>query len=103
MGQALAAEMPEGVSLTEPDGGMFRWVRLPKGINASTLLPQAVARKVAYVPGAAFFAVDPKFNYFRLCFSNSAPDGIQGGVHELAGVIKEEMAKLPLRADIYTS
>ncbi len=50
---ALEREM-EGldVSWTRPVGGMFLWVRLPKGMNAQDLLPEAVERGMAFVPGA---------------------------------------------------
>ena len=45
-----------GVSWNTPNGGMFLWLKLPKGMNAIDLLPKAVARNVAFVPGAAFYA-----------------------------------------------
>jgi 2-aminoadipate transaminase len=35
---------------------MFLWARLPAGLDAAALLPQAVERGVAFVPGAAFYA-----------------------------------------------
>lgn len=104
MGKALAREMPKGVTWTEATGGMFRWIVLPEGMNASTMLPAALKKKVAYVPGAAFYAVNPKPNTFRVCFSNSSPEGIRGGIHDLAPVIEEEMDRLHLHqsVDVYT-
>ncbi|MEG1103101.1 MAG: PLP-dependent aminotransferase family protein, partial [Comamonas sp.] len=54
---ALEREM-EGldVNWTRPVGGMFLWVTLPKGMNAQDLLPEAVERGMAFVPGAPFYA-----------------------------------------------
>ena len=41
-----------------PTGGMFFWVDVPEGSMPLTLLPRAVARGMAFVPGAAFYAAD---------------------------------------------
>ena len=35
---------------------MFFWVELPAGVDSEALLVKAVARGVAFVPGAPFFA-----------------------------------------------
>ena len=35
---------------------MFLWLELPEGVDAMALLPQAVERGVAFVPGAPFYA-----------------------------------------------
>ena len=48
------------VKWTRPAGGMFLWVRLPEGMNAQALLPEAVERNVAFVPGAPFYAEHPR-------------------------------------------
>ena len=52
---ALAKEMAGlDVQWNTPDGGMFLWARLPAGMSAVDLLPKAVEKNVAFVPGAAF-------------------------------------------------
>jgi 2-aminoadipate transaminase len=51
-----------------PVGGMFFWVELPAGLDATALLPQAVDAGVAYVPGAPFFADGAHANTLRLSF-----------------------------------
>ncbi|MEO7336025.1 MAG: PLP-dependent aminotransferase family protein, partial [Caldimonas sp.] len=56
-----------------PGGGMFFWLELPEGIDATALLEGAVARGVAFVPGAAFYASEPKLNTLRLSFVTVAP------------------------------
>ena len=45
--------MPAGCHWNTPHGGMFFWVELPEGVDATAMLPQAVALGMAYVPGAA--------------------------------------------------
>ncbi len=52
---AMQHEFPAGVSWTYPMGGLFLWVRLPEGLDASNLLTKALKKKVAYVPGSVFF------------------------------------------------
>ena len=55
MRAALDRHLPPGCRYTVPAGGMFFWVELPAGLDATALLPQAVAAGVAYVPGAPFY------------------------------------------------
>ncbi|MEO7010213.1 MAG: PLP-dependent aminotransferase family protein [Caldimonas sp.] len=74
---------------TVPAGGMFFWVELPEGIDAAALLPRAVERGVAFVPGAAFYAERAKPNTVRLSFVTVAPDLIAQGIEFLAHVLEE--------------
>jgi 2-aminoadipate transaminase len=46
------AALPGRRQWTKPEGGMFIWVTLPKHIDAMQLLDEAIAKKVAFVPGA---------------------------------------------------
>jgi len=84
MRAALEAHMPPGCRWNVPVGGMFFWVELPEGIDATALLPKAVDLGMAYVPGAAFFAGEPKANTLRLSFVTAPPDVIERGVALLA-------------------
>ena len=77
-----------GVTWNTPDGGMFLWVKLPMGMNAVDLLPKAVERNVAFVPGSAFYADTPQSNTLRLSFVSASVDQINIGIAELADVIK---------------
>ena len=80
-----------GVTWNTPDGGMFLWLKLPPGMNAVELLPQAVERNVAYVPGAAFYSGTPDHNTLRLSFVTASVEQIHTGIAALAGVIKASM------------
>ena len=88
MRAALESHMPTGCHWTVPSGGMFFWVELPDDVDAVALLPKAVELGMAYVPGSAFFASDPKFNTLRLSFVTVAPDLIERGVAMLAQALK---------------
>ena len=83
--EALEEFMPENVEWTEPEGGMFVWLRTGK--NTDELLEEAVKRGVAYVPGSAFYALDPRRDEMRLNFTFEQIDRIREGVKLLAGLL----------------
>lgn len=84
---ALRAHMPSQTTWTEPEGGMFVWVRLPEGCDATAVLPAALAAGVAFVPGAPFYAADPDPRTLRLAFSEPTPDRIAEGIARLGRVL----------------
>ncbi|HRD34407.1 MAG TPA: PLP-dependent aminotransferase family protein [Rhodocyclaceae bacterium] len=85
---ALARHMPEGVRWNRPRGGMFLWAELPRGMDATAVLAQAVENNVAFVPGAPFYAADPVSESLRLAFVTVPPPRIEEGVERLARVIR---------------
>jgi 2-aminoadipate transaminase len=93
--QALQRHFPASVRWTRPQGGLFLWVTLPEGVDASALLPLALAEKVAFVPGSAFHPRGGGGNTFRLNFSYCAPDVIEEGIRRLSTVLRRH---LPLPA-----
>lgn len=86
---ALAAEMPGGVEWTRPDGGMFVWLTLPDGVDATALLADAVERGVAFVPGSAFYADRGASNDLRLNFTYVSDGEIDAGIALLADAIDD--------------
>ncbi len=89
---ALDKHMPEGMSWTRPDGGMFTWMALPKGLVADDLFAEALREKVAFVPGTSFFAGEPRLEYLRLNYSNRSAEFIDEGMRRLGGVIRAHLA-----------
>lgn len=90
---ALAKYMPEGVNWTRPEGGMFIWVTLPKGMDGASLLAKAIEKKkVAFVPGKAFHADGSGANTFRISFSCADEKTIDEGISRLGALIGEELA-----------
>ena len=86
---ALAREMPAGVEWTKPEGGLFVWVDLPERFDGAELLARSIAEeRVAFVPGAAFFATDVKRNTIRLNFSSPTIEQINTGIARLAALIR---------------
>jgi 2-aminoadipate transaminase len=89
--RSLEQYMPEGVTWTEPKGGLFLWVSLPKGMDTSEIFIKSVEEKVAFVSGAPFHPLGGGENTMRLNFSNSKPEMIQEGIKRLANVIKNHL------------
>ncbi len=82
---------PAGVRYTKPEGGLFIWAELPEGLDALSLLPKAVEKHVAYVPGTHFFAEGGHENTLRLNFSNATIEQIHEGMSALRDVIAQAM------------
>ena len=90
---ALARHMPDGVTWTRPEGGMFIWVTLPKEMDGATLLDRAIeAERVAFVPGRAFYADGSNGNTLRLSFSCADAATIVEGIARLGRLIAREAA-----------
>jgi 2-aminoadipate transaminase len=90
---ALEKHFPQGVRWTRPDGGMFLMVTLPRQLDAAALLPQAMERQVAFVPGEEFHLEGAGRNTLRLNFSNARPDQIEPGIQRLAQVVRKALGK----------
>ena len=90
---ALAREMNGlGVEFNKPAGGMFLWLRLPEGMDAVALLPKAVERGVAFVPGAPFYAGPSDPRTLRLSFVTASVEEIDTAVTALAEAVREQLA-----------
>ena len=88
MRAALQKHLPPSCKWQAPVGGMFFWVELPAHIDATALLPKAVAAGMAFVPGSTFFPHGGHANTLRLSFVTVAPDVIDQGVAALGRVLR---------------
>ena len=89
MAEALRRHLPDGCRWTTPQGGMFFWIRLPAHLDAAALLPDAVARGVAFVPGAAFYAGEAQAATMRLSFVTATPEAIDRAVGVIGDLLRE--------------
>lgn len=86
---ALTEHMPAGVDWTRPEGGMFVWITLPKGMNGADLLAKSLkTQRVAFVPGSAFFADGSGTNTIRLSFSRADEATIGEGIKRLGALLR---------------
>ena len=77
-----------------PKGGFFLWTAFPDGIDTDAMLARAIAHRVVYVAGSAFF-VEGRTRHrhlARLCFSATTPEQIDEGIRRLAAAVREELA-----------
>ncbi|MBU1068242.1 PLP-dependent aminotransferase family protein [Myxococcota bacterium] len=91
MVNAFEEYMPPGVTWVKPTGGLFLFLTVPESIDCQEMFPKAIAEKVAYVIGSAFYPDGSGHNTMRLNFSFSSKDQIVEGVRRLAKVIKSEL------------
>ena len=88
---ALDAYFPKAATWTKPAGGFYVWVTLPPEIDTKAMVPRAIAAKVAYVPGTAFFADGFGSWSLRLSYCYPTPERITQGVMALSKVVEQEM------------
>lgn len=74
-----------------PSGGLFFWLRLRRPIDTRRLLPLAIERKVAFMPGEAFYAGEPELGTLRLNFSHASEEEIDKGLGVLAALVAETL------------
>ncbi len=96
--KAMEQEFPAGVSWTHPRGGLFLWVTLPPDVSARDVLPRALERDVAFVPGGSFFPNGGHENTMRLNFSYVPEARIREGIARLGTVLEEAIAAGPAAA-----
>jgi 2-aminoadipate transaminase len=94
--EALAREMPDDASWTQPEGGYFAWLDLPSGPPTTELLVQAEEAGVTFVKGTDFFPGGRGGEHaLRLAFSFVSPDEIAEGVSVLGGLVRATAPSAP--------
>ncbi len=88
--KALEEYMPDCVTYTHPEGGLFLWCTLPEGIELTAFVQKALERFVAVVPGTAFNADETApSRSFRLTYATPTDEQIVEGVKILSELVKE--------------
>ncbi len=86
----LAEHMPPGAAWTHPRGGFYVWMTLPEYVDSRALLAAAVERRVAYVPGTAFYPDGRGRDKIRLAFCHPTEERIGEGVARLGQLLEDE-------------
>ncbi len=90
MAEAIAEHFPDDAACTDPHGGFYLWVTLPSWFDTRAMLAAAVERRVAYVPGTAFYADGRGANQMRLAFCLPTEDRIREGIARLGALLADE-------------
>lgn len=85
----LEEYMPESVTWTHPEGGLFLFLTMPEGFDAVKFYDVALDAGVAYVAGEFFHPDRSGRNTMRLNFSFMSPERITEGIRLLAGLLKQ--------------
>ena len=91
--ESLDTHFPKSATWTRPAGGFYVWITLPPEIDTKAMMPKAIAAKVAYVPGTAFYADGLGSWSMRLSYCHPTPERIRDGVKALSGVVKQEIER----------
>ncbi len=89
--ELLGKYMPEGVSWTRPEGGLFLFLTLPEVLDTVAMYEEALASEVAYVAGCFFYTDGSHRNTMRLNFSFLDKSRMEEGIRRLATVIKNRI------------
>jgi 2-aminoadipate transaminase len=81
--------MPEGMTHTTPEGGMFLMCTLPPGLSSMEVFREGVRGGVAVLPGIPFSVDGGGEDTIRLNFSNADKEAIREGLDRLARVIRK--------------
>jgi DNA-binding transcriptional MocR family regulator len=87
---ALVRHFPADAAWTHPGGGFYVWATLPEWFDTPALLAAAVERKVAYVPGTAFYPDGGGRRQMRLSFCYPTEERIEEGVRRLGELLADE-------------
>jgi 2-aminoadipate transaminase len=87
---AIEEHFPDGAMWTVPAGGFYVWVTLPEWFDTQAMLAAAVERRVAYVPGTAFYPDGRGKNQMRLAFCYPSEDRIREGIQRLGSLLQDE-------------
>ena len=88
---AVAEHFPEGTEWTTPAGGFYVWVTLPAWMDTRAMLAAAVERRVAYVPGSAFYPDGRGRDQLRLAFCYPPENRIREGIQRLGTLFEDEI------------
>jgi 2-aminoadipate transaminase len=88
MEEALCNTLGQRVTWTRPRGGFFLWAEFEPHVNDLRLFEQAIAHKVSFVVGSAFYVNGEGHRFARLSFSAPSVDRIREGVSRLARAVR---------------
>jgi DNA-binding transcriptional MocR family regulator len=86
--RTLEKHFPQGSTWTNPKGGFYVWATIP-GADTRALLPEAVERKVAYVPGTAFYPDGSGTESMRIAYCYPPDDAIEEGLKRIGALLAE--------------
>ena len=87
----LEEHMPDGVTWTHPEGGLFLFLTMPEGFEAVKFYDKALDAGVAYVAGEFFHPDGSGKNTMRMNFSFMSHEKMTEGVKLLAKLLHDDI------------
>lgn len=87
----LSENMPDGVTWTRPEGGLFLFLTLPDKFDSVAFYDKALSAGVAYVAGNFFYTDGSHKNTMRMNFSFMNEEKIVKGTRLLCELLKQEL------------
>lgn len=92
MAKGLAANVPDKIEFTKPEGGLFVLGYMPQGTDVAAFCKACIEKKLAVVPGSAFCADPGSVSYtVRLNYSTPSDEQIVEGCRIFGAVAKETL------------
>jgi 2-aminoadipate transaminase len=89
----LERHFPKEIQWNRPEGGFFVWAHLPRGLDDTELLREAVKQKIVFIPGSAFYIDGSGHNTIRLSFAQVDEPTIELAISKLGSIIKQMLTK----------
>jgi DNA-binding transcriptional MocR family regulator len=86
--QAVARFFPEGTRVTQPEGGYFIWVELPRQVDALALHRLALSQGISLAPGHLFSADHRYRHHVRINFGHPDNDQVEGALQTVGRIAK---------------
>lgn len=90
---SIAQEFPSDVETSAPEGGFFIWCKLPADLSATALLPLAVERGVAFLPGTRCYTNGQGDDAIRLAFSYHGAEKLAEGTARIGDAMRALLAR----------
>lgn len=88
MRDAISANFPGWIKVSQPKGGFFFWLDLDNRLGSKDFFHRCIARGVAIITGHPFVPDPEGERYCRICFSSSSPDQIDRGIEIMGQILK---------------
>lgn len=83
---------PSEITTTNPNGGFFLYVDLPKNISAESIFKKTIEKNVAFVTGQPFHINEEEGDrHMRMSFSNSTEDEIYRGIKIIGETLRNSL------------
>ncbi len=89
--RGIGEYFPQGVKVTNPQGGFILWVELDKKIDTYQLYQEAIQHKISIAPGTMFSLQDRYQNCMRISYGMQWTQEVEKAMKKLGNLVKTMM------------